>query len=69
MRLYTDMGDKSGGAGIVNGLASQPVAQGPLRKPGPPRKLGAVILTTTAGSTAVVCNEEGDCWGVPGEPR
>jgi hypothetical protein len=29
----------------------------------------AVVLTATAGSAAVVCNEEGDCWRVPGEPR
>jgi hypothetical protein len=34
--------------------------------------LGAgVALTLTAGtaSAAVVCNEEGDCWRVEGEPR
>ena len=34
--------------------------------------LGAgIALTLTAGtaSAAVVCNEEGDCWRVSGEPR
>ena len=32
---------------------------------------GAAILAMTAGSAsaAVVCNEEGDCWRVTGEPR
>jgi hypothetical protein len=29
----------------------------------------ALMLTATAGSAAVVCNEEGDCWRVTGEPR
>ena len=33
--------------------------------------LGAagVILAATAASAAVVCNEDGDCWRVQGEPR
>ena len=32
---------------------------------------GAALLALTAGSAsaAVVCNEEGDCWRVTGEPR
>ena len=29
----------------------------------------AVMLTATTASAAVVCNEEGDCWRVEGEPR
>ena len=33
--------------------------------------LGAAVLAMTAGaaSAAVVCNDEGDCWRVTGEPR
>ena len=32
---------------------------------------GAAVLAMTAGtaSAAVVCNDEGDCWRVNGEPR
>ena len=26
--------------------------------------LGAVVLTSTSASAAIVCNEEGDCWRV-----
>ncbi len=26
--------------------------------------LGAVALTSTSASAAIVCNEEGDCWRV-----
>lgn len=26
--------------------------------------LGAVVLTSTSASAAVVCNEEGDCWRI-----
>jgi len=29
----------------------------------------ALALTAGAASAAVVCNEEGDCWRVSGEPR
>ena len=29
----------------------------------------ALTLTAGAGSAAVVCNDEGDCWRVSGEPR
>jgi hypothetical protein len=29
----------------------------------------AMVLSATAGSAAVVCNDEGDCWRVTGEPR
>lgn len=29
----------------------------------------ALALTATAASAAVVCNNEGDCWRVSGEPR
>jgi hypothetical protein len=29
----------------------------------------ALTLTVGAASAAVVCNEDGDCWRVSGEPR
>jgi hypothetical protein len=29
---------------------------------------GALALTATAASAAVVCNDEGDCWRVRGRP-
>ena len=29
----------------------------------------ALTLTAGAASAAVVCNDEGDCWRVSGEPR
>jgi len=29
---------------------------------------GALTLTATAASAAVVCNDEGDCWRVRGRP-
>ena len=29
----------------------------------------ALALTPTAASAAIVCNEEGDCWRVSGEPK
>lgn len=31
--------------------------------------VSALALTATAASAAVVCNDEGDCWRVKGEPR
>ena len=31
--------------------------------------VGALALTATTASAAVVCNQEGDCWRVAGEPR
>ena len=31
--------------------------------------VSALALTTTAASAAVVCNDEGDCWRVQGEPK
>jgi hypothetical protein len=31
--------------------------------------VAAVTMTATTASAAIVCNEEGDCWRVPGEPR
>jgi len=30
---------------------------------------GALALTVGTASAAVVCNQEGDCWRVSGEPR
>jgi hypothetical protein len=30
---------------------------------------GILALTASTASAAVVCNEEGDCWKVAGEPR
>ena len=29
----------------------------------------ALVLTAGAASAAVVCNQEGDCWRVSGEPK
>jgi hypothetical protein len=29
----------------------------------------AVMLAATTASAAIVCNEDGDCWRVQGEPR
>jgi hypothetical protein len=29
----------------------------------------AMMLAATTASAAVVCNEDGDCWRVEGEPR
>jgi len=29
----------------------------------------ALMLSATVGSAAVVCNEDGDCWRVTGQPR
>jgi hypothetical protein len=29
---------------------------------------GALVLSATASSAAVVCNDEGDCWRVRGRP-
>ena len=34
-----------------------------------PRRSCCLALTAGAASAAVVCNEEGDCWRVSGEPR
>ena len=31
--------------------------------------VAALALTATSASAAVVCNDEGDCWRVSGEPR
>jgi hypothetical protein len=31
--------------------------------------LGALTIGSATASAAVVCNDEGDCWRVSGEPR